>query len=134
MATEVIKGINFLLYVGDQPVAGQRNANLSVSADNIDVTNKLGDGWAENIASFRSWSIDADGLIVPSDEAYEALESAAMNGTQVTVKLSTGTNGRTYTGTAYITDWSIGMPYDDATTYTCTITGTGPLTRTGTGA
>jgi len=134
MATEVIKGINFLLYVGDQPVAGQRNANLNVSADNIDVTNKLGDGWAENIASFRSWSIDADGLVVPSDEAYEALESAAMNGTQVTVKLSTGTNGRTYTGTGYITDFSVGMPYDDATTYTCTITGTGPLTRTGTGS
>jgi len=131
MATEVIKGINFMLYVGDQLVAGQRNANLNVIADNIDVTNKLGDGWAENIASFRSWIIDADGLVVPSDEAYEALESAAMNGTQVTVKLSTGTNGRTYTGTAYITDWSIGMPYDDATTYSCTITGTGPLTKTG---
>ena len=131
MAAEVIKGINFLLYVGDQPVAGQRNANLNVSADNIDVTNKLGDGWAENIASFRSWSIDADGLVVPSDTAYEALEAAAMNGTQVTVKLSTGTNGRTYTGTGYITDFSVGMPYDDATTYSCTITGTGPLTKTG---
>jgi len=131
MTTEVIKGISFLLYVGDQPVAGQRNANLSVSADNIDVTNKLGDGWAENLASFRSWSIDADGLVVPSDTAYEALEAAAMNGTSVTVKLSTGTTGRTYTGTGYITDFSIGMPYDDATTYSCTITGTGPLTKTG---
>jgi len=134
MATEVIKGINFILYIEFDPVAGQRNANLSVSADNIDVTNKLGDGWAENLASFRSWSIDADGLVVPSDTAYEALEAAAMNGTSVTVYLSTGTTGRTYTGTGYITDFSIGMPYDDATTYSCTITGTGPLTRTGTGS
>lgn len=134
MATEVIKGINFILYIEDNPVAGQKNANLNVSADNIDVTNKLGDGWAENIASFRSWSIDADGLVVPSDEAYEALESAAINGTAVTVKLSVGLNGRGYTGTGYITDFSVGMPYDDATTYTCTITGTGPLTRTGTGS
>lgn len=134
MATEVIKGINFLVYIGEQAVAGQRNASLKVSADSIDTTNKLGDGWAENIASFRSWSIDADGLVVPSNEAYEALESAAMNGTSVTIKLSTGTNGRTYTGTAYVTDFSIDMPYDDATTYSCTFTGTGPLTRTGTGS
>ncbi|MDK2986537.1 MAG: hypothetical protein PWQ96_2181 [Clostridia bacterium] len=134
------KGVDFVIKVqtgvdettGDPIftiVGGQRGATLNRSAETIDITTKSSSGWRENEASIREWSIEADGLLIEDDTAYTELENCYMNGTKSLVELVTAA-GNTYEGEALITDFPIEAPYDDAATYSVTLQGTGPLTKT----
>lgn len=107
-------------------IGGQRNATLNRSAEVIDLTDKTSDGWKENAASSKEWSVDCDGLYVTSDAAWTALESAYENGEEVEIKMAKA-SGLTYGGTAIITDFPVEVPYDDAMTYSISFTGTGAL-------
>jgi len=121
-----VKGIDVVLSIGANELGGQRNATLNRSAELIEVTDKSSTGqWKENLAGFKEWSIDCDGLYVVSDTAYGALVTAFNAGNAITVTLSDGT--LTYTGSGYITDFPLEAPYDDALTYSVSITGTGAL-------
>ena len=40
MAVNVTRGLELLLYVGENAVGGQRDASLSMEADSIDISNK----------------------------------------------------------------------------------------------
>lgn len=129
------KGVDFVIKIEDSAMpgtynilGGQRGATLNRSAETIDTTTKSSNGWRENEVSIREWSIEADGLLVESDQAYQDLEDAYMNGTTVLVELTTAA-GNKYSGEAIITDFPIEMPYDDAATYSITLQGTGPLTK-----
>jgi TP901-1 family phage major tail protein len=126
------KGIDFLLKIksGETFVVlgGQRGATLNRSAETMDVTTKDSGGWKENLAGLKEFSIDADGLIVESNTAYQALEDAFNDGTAIDVELSTP-NDTTYTGKVLVTDFPIELPYDDTVTYSVTLTGTGALTK-----
>lgn len=128
------KGIDFLLKIKTAEtftvLGGQRGATLNRSAETMDVTTKDSGGWKENLAGLKEFSIDADGLIIDSNAAYQALEDAFNNGTPIDVELSTP-NDTTYTGKVLVTDFPIELPYDDAVTYSVTLTGTGPLTKVG---
>lgn len=121
-----VKGVDVVLSIGAAELGGQRNATLNRSAELIDVTDKVSTGgWKENLSGFKEWSLDCDGLYVVSDTAYASLVSAFNAGTPVSVTLSDGT--LTYTGSGYITDFPLEAPYDDALTYSVSITGTGAL-------
>jgi len=123
-------GIDFVIKIGTDILAGQRGATLNRDMDTIDVTAKdSADNWRENEASFKNWSIDADGLIVETDTAYLALETAFDDGTKVTVEVSTPA-GHKYSGSALITSFPIDAPYDDAATYSLSLLGDGALTKT----
>lgn len=136
MATNAVKGIDVLVQikVNDSYVTlgGQRGATLNRSAETIDITNKVSGGWMENMAGFKEWSIDCDGLIVATDTAFNTLETAFENGTEVLLQFSNGT--MTYTGSAVITDFPIEAPYDDALTYSLSFTGNGALVNGKSGA
>lgn len=122
-----VKGVDVVLKVGGVTIGGQRGATLNRSAELIEVTDKVSTGqWKENISGFKEWSIDCDGLYVVSDAAYTTLVSAFNGGTSISVSLTDGTN-ITYSGTGYITDFPLEAPYDDAVTYSLSITGTGAL-------
>ncbi len=125
-----VKGLDLLISVGtgvDQKVlGGQRNATLNRSAEMIDVTDKLGGGWKENMASFKEWSIDCDGLYVADDAAFAVLETAFETGVEVQIELAKGVT-LVYSGAAYITDFPIEAPYDDALTYSISLSGTAAL-------
>lgn len=130
-----VKGVNCKLYIveGDPAnptiLAGQRNATLNRSADTIETTAKDSEGgWKENEVAFKEWSIDADGLLVESDVAYDALEEKFNNSEKVDVVVMMQ-NGSKYTGKAVLNDFPIEMPYDDMATYSSSFTGDGPLTK-----
>ena len=134
-----IKGIDFLVKVktGGEPdsptyttVAGQRGASLSRDAETMDITTKDSNGWNESVAGFKSWSIDADGLLTEDDAGYLALEQAYMEGKTVLISLTT-TGGGSYEGNAIITSFPMDASYDDVATYEVSFTGTGPLTKKG---
>lgn len=108
-------------------VGGQRNATLNRSAELIDMTDKDSDGWKENEAGYKEWSLDCDGFYVTSDAGWTALETAYETGEVVQVKLAK-TAGLTHTGSAIISDFPIEVPYDDGATYSISLTGTSELT------
>lgn len=127
-----ISGVKVKVYIKDatgKVLGGQRGATLNRSAETMDATTKDGAGWQENVAGLKSWGIDCDGVFVESDVAYELLEAAFLNGDNVVayVELPSGTK---YEGTCIVADLPIEAPYDDLTTYSVTLTGTGALVKT----
>lgn len=114
---------------GNSVLGGQRGATLNRSAETLDSTSKDGEGWAESIAGLKSWGIDADGVLIESDKAYEILENAYLNSEPITayIELPSGTK---YVGETIITDLPIEAPHDDLVTYSVSLTGSGKLTKT----
>ena len=127
-----ISGVKVKVYIKDatgKVLGGQRGATLNRSAETMDATTKDGAGWQENVAGLKSWGIDCDGVFVESDVAYELLEAAFLNGDNVVayVELPSGTK---YEGTCIVADLPLEFPYDDLSTYSVTLTGTGALVKT----
>ncbi len=128
-------GVDFIIQVEDPAnsgtyitVAGQRGATLNRTLDLADVTSKDSDGWEENLPTIRHWSIDFDGVLVESDEAFAALEDAFNNATQVNVQMMTAA-GNKYSGLATLTNFPIEAPYDAEATYSGTLQGSGALVK-----
>lgn len=130
------KGLDFLVMINTgtsvapsfKPVAAQRGATLNRSAETLDITSKDSDGWKENLAGLKEWSIDADGLLVESDDAFKKLETAFMDSEKIKIQLQTA-SGNKYEGDAIITDFPIEAPYDDVATYSLSFTGAGKLAK-----
>ncbi|WLR41673.1 phage major tail protein, TP901-1 family [Bacillus carboniphilus] len=114
----------------DKVLAGQRNATLNRSSETLDGTSKDSNGfWKENLQGFKEWSIDCDGALVESDEAYGILEDKWLNSENVEIVVVMG-SGTKYEGNAILTDFPIDMPYDDLVTYSMSLTGSGALAKT----
>lgn len=129
-----VKGIKCKVQVVDsidtptpKILGGQRSATLNRSAESLDATSKDSD-WKENLQGMKEWSVDADGLLIESDEAYDMLEEAFMDDGEVGV-IITLPSGKKYSGNAVITDFPLEFPYDDLVTYTVAFTGNGPLEK-----
>jgi len=132
-----VSGVTFLIQVNTgtetttwTAVGGQRGATLNRSVDEADVTSKESLGWHEGLPTIKNWSIDFDGLVIEDNTAYKRLETAYMNNEVLQVQVITPA-GNKYSGKAFLTDFSIDAPYDDAMTYSGTLQGTGSLTLTG---
>jgi TP901-1 family phage major tail protein len=135
-ATVTVKGVDILLYANtgtdSEPswtvVGGQQNATLSEERETIETSNKGSDGEAREFESgFFEWKIEADGIYVPNDTAYLAIKNAIRNGTKMKVRIK---EDSTYTQEGYVlvTSRELDAPWDDATTYSIELQGTGPIT------
>ena len=125
--TTKIKGLEVLLYVGENVVGGQRGASLSMSADEIDITDKTTEGYKAYLAGLKEWSISCDGLVVANDTAYEALVTAFLAGEEIDVELKGGGFG--YKGKVAITSMDFDAQYEDALTYSCELRGASALQK-----
>lgn len=110
-------------------ISGQQGLTINRSAESIEVSSKdTAGGWKSKIAGMKEWSIDNDGLYVTDDASHTILSAAFDNSDPVCVKVI---NGKTRTGMfgglAYITDYPIEAPFDDAMTYSLTLEGNGAL-------
>lgn len=122
-------GVDFLIYMktGEDEytkIAGQRGGNFTRERETIDASSKDNYGWEDNEYGMASWSIEGDGVLVESDEAYLALEDAFHNRTDLYVRFQTAA-GNKYEGRAIVTDLSIDAPHDDLATYSLTLQGRG---------
>lgn len=122
-----IKGLEVLLYVGGNKVGGQRGASLSMSADEIDVTDKTTGQYKTYLAGLKEWSISCDGLVVVNDTAYEALITAFLGGDEIEVELKGAGFG--YKGKVAITSMDFDAQYEDALTYSCELRGASELEK-----
>ena len=134
------KGIDILIKVDNEVIALQKGAKLNRSADTIENTTKSSAGWKEYEASFKSWSVDCNGLYTlptaSGNASFRTLEDAFLNGDHLTVEfvladdteLATGdTSG--YTGEVIITDFPLDAPQDDSVTFSVSLLGTGALSE-----
>ncbi len=105
-------------------IGGQTTADLDMSADSIDATNKTSDGWGETYAGNKSTELDFEGVLCKSDEAYEALRDAFLAGEAVDLcrYKADGTAERNWYS---ITDLSDETPHDDVATFKIKANGLG---------
>ena len=129
-------GKDFFLYISIIPegetdpewqlIGGQRGTSLSLTAEEIDVSDKTSGGWGSKKAGLRNWSMDLDGLVVMDDLGFQALDYAFINGREVHV-LMLYPNSTGKKGWGSLTDSSLDTPHDDAASQSRTINGNGPL-------
>lgn len=110
-------------------ISGQQGLTINRSADSIEVTSKDTEGgWKAKIAGMKEWSIDNDGLYVMDDGSHILLSKAFDESAPVCLKVINGkTKVGMFGGLAYITEYPIEAPYDDAMTYSLTFEGNGKL-------
>lgn len=133
--TKAMAGKDILLAVFDKTgtnlmaISGQQGLTINRSADSIEVTSKdTAGGWKSKISGMKEWSIDNDGLYVPTDTAHQTLSEAFENSEFVCVKIYNGkTKKGMFGGLASIADYPLEAPHDDAVTYSITLEGNGAL-------
>jgi len=131
---EHIKGIDFIIEVntgsGETPIytkiGGQQGATLNRSKELIETTSKDSNGWREQVGGVKEWGIDADGLLVMNDQGYKALEDSFMNDTKLLVRMATP-SGLKYQGEVMVTDFPLEAGFEDMSTYSVTLEGSGAL-------
>lgn len=134
-APNVIAGKDILLAIYDKTgtkllaVSGQQGLTINRSADSIEVTSKdTKGGWKSKISGMKEWSIDNDGLYVPTDASHKLLSKTFEEGDSVGVQVIDGKRKiAMFAGLACITDYSLEAPFDDAMTYSISLEGRGAL-------
>lgn len=134
-ASKAVAGKDIVLAIFDATgtnllaVAGQQGLTINRSKDSIEVTSKdSGGGYKQKIAGMKEWSIDNDGLYVPSHASHKALGAAYEGDDLVCIKVIDQKNEvGMFGGLAVLTDYSLEAPYDDAMTYSISLEGSGPL-------
>lgn len=127
MAVKVTRGLELLLYVGENVIGGQKDASISMEADSIDISNKNDFGWSSTIGGAKSWSVSTNALFITDDVGQKALMQAFINGTNLEVKLKNTDETVYFAGTAQITSIEIGATYDDVCTMDMELQGIGAL-------
>lgn len=138
-AQKAIAGKDIILAIFDATgerllaVSGQQGLTINRSAETIEVGSKDGNsGWIGKIAGMKEWSIDNDGLYVPSGETHKVLGEAFEESNPVCLKIiNNKTETAMFGGLAYVTDYSLEAPYDDAMTYDISLDGNGALVDLG---
>ena len=123
-----IKGLEVLLYVDGNVVAGQRGASLSMSADDLDITDKTTEGYKAYLVGLKEWTISCDGIVCIGDTAYEKLVAAFLAGDTIEVELKNDASFG-YKGTVAIASMDFDAQYDDALTYSCELKGASALEK-----
>lgn len=134
-ASQSLAGKNVLLYVcyGSTPttengpwvlVGGQRNSPLSMSADEIDASDKASGGWGETLAGTKKWSIEQECVYKIGDEGANVLRYAFLNDKPVYI-MRRDSDGKAMKGWCNITELSDDNPHDDVATLTVTFSGIG---------
>lgn len=122
----------FIVGTPNKEVVSTRDLSVSISDAEIDVSSRSSGGWKETIPGQRSWTASMSGIVdyvVGTDEAgFQAVQDLAISRAPIQLKFGlTTTGGYAYTGTGYIMSADISSTYEDATTWTAEISGSGPL-------
>ena len=126
-----IRGLEVLIYIGGTAVGGQRGASLSMSADELDITDKNTVGYKKFLVGLKEWSISCDGLVVAGEAGYDALFNAFIAGNIVQVQFKQEDGSFGYQGDMVVSSMDFDAQYDDALTYSCELKGAGDLTKIG---
>lgn len=130
---DIFRGQLFL-FIDDKPFAFAKTASLSVSSSEVDVANKMMEGWEASLYGKNGYTISSDSLYTQKEGllSYDALLDKLINketvdfylgqvikteGTNTGGKFAKDLTKKHYTGTAMIT--SLDLTSDDGEIATC---------------
>lgn len=122
----VQKGINIVLKVGEQVLAGQLGARLIQSASPIDITNKITGEWEEHLYGIKTWQVDCNGLYAKNANSYQMLQEAFRTNQLIDVEIIM--DEHRYVGKAMLTEFPLTAVYNDTFKYNVRLLGDGELT------
>ncbi len=129
------RGYDAKLFVGtdpdDEEVANARDVNLEGTAGSIDVSSRSGAGWKEKLAGMRDWKVSNQQIWVADDAAFELLETAWLEGSEIFVLMLDAEveTGFGYSGNAIVTKLGRAEPLEGGLTCDIELEGTGELTK-----
>lgn len=134
-AAKAIAGKDILLCIWNMEgtqllaISGQQGLTINRTADTIEISSKdTQGGWKSYLPGMKEWSIENDGLYIPNDQSHSILSQAFNSGDPVCIKVVDGKRKvGMFGGLACVTEYPIEAPYDDATTYSITLSGMGEL-------
>jgi predicted secreted protein len=124
---------------GEQVFAHSISASISVNNSLIDVTSVDSNSWEQSISGRKGFSISTDGLAdfddVSSAKSTEQFSDLALAGTKVFFMMTRPEAGLStgdllgWSGAAFIESFEISRTSDDNITYSCSLKGSGELTK-----
>lgn len=108
-----------------QLIGGQTTADLSMSADSIDASNKTSGGWGENYAGIKSTELSLECVLCKADEGYAALKDAFVKSEPVDICRFCAVDKTADRNWYNITELSDSTPHDDMVTVSITLEGIG---------
>ena len=108
-------------------IGGQTTADLDMSADSIDASNKSSGGWGESYAGIKTTELSLEGIQCKSDEGLSALKDAFIKSESVDI-LRYAADGTADRNWYNLTEFSDSTPHDDTVTFTVTMGGIGAPT------
>lgn len=118
-------GIDVIVYADGTIIGSQTEAEMAIDTGFADITTKtLATMWEAHTPEYRSWTITATALLVPSDTGQAALESAHNDMTSVAVAFR-GPSTTEWFGYGYVTQISPSSPTKAAGTVSLEISGAG---------
>tara|TARA_R110001606_G_scaffold68796_4_gene157133 strand:- start:5561 stop:5995 length:435 start_codon:yes stop_codon:yes gene_type:complete len=121
-------------------VAYAQNGSMNLNLSLREITNKESAGWKESLEGLRDFSIDLDGAYAWTDASSGALTNGAddlalsniiTNRVPLTVKfgsVGTATGDSYYTGSVFLTSFSVSAGTEETATFTMSFEGTGSMT------
>lgn len=106
---------------------GQRNASFSMSADEVDVSDKTSGGWGETEQGIKSTEISIEGVSTKGNKVLAEIKAAFIAGEAVHI-LRWCKDGSSEINWYNITEFSDDAPMDDAVTFSITLKGCGEPT------
>ena len=124
---------------GEQVFAHSISASLSVNNSLIDVTSVDSNSFEEMISGRKSFSLSTDGLAdfddVSGSKSTEQFSDLALAGTKVFFMFTRPDAGLTagdlmgWSGAAFIESFEVSRSADDNITYSCSLKGSGELSK-----
>lgn len=141
--TKMIEGSDLMLFFDDKPLAFSNNASLEITRESKEVSSKDSTGdWKDFIKGKVSWTASTDGLMaftltgttLDNEDLFAYINSGAE--INVVFGIKTGTSPdwtvdsaqKYYSGTGFVTSFSMGAGDNDSATYSISIQGTSALT------
>jgi len=112
-------------------IGGANSGSLTINNAEIDITDKDGSGWKENLVGIKSWSVSSGGFMQDKNTSgtLDTLEDLVVAGTKAEVEI-VDQSGKKYTGQGVITSWETSGTVGEAQTYSITVSGDGALGKT----
>lgn len=137
MPTAAIPGFNAVLAISTDggsvynTIGELKDFTLTIEHNLINATSKDSAGWEEMIPGLKKWSISGGALYLNANAGQDAAYDALVNGTKIKLRMRprVSTGWDQYVGDAYIDNWEIANPLDDAVAVNVSATGTGALTN-----
>lgn len=124
------RGYSWVLEVeSSDQLESERNVELEINGNVIDVSDKSNTGFTDNINGLRSWTVNAEGPWIYDGSAWLAIETAAINGTAVTVTVKDTVGLQKYSGSAYVSSFKHAAPADNIVSASVSFVNAGALTK-----